>query len=153
MAELGAEGASVRELRRQAAALARDQLGDDQQAIELFAQLFEDEPHDAEASAALRALYDKAGRHQDLAAAARTADRSGRHTRERSELRLELADLNVNRFRATDARSTSCRDVLEDEPATVRPSCSSASCYEKAQRDEELAELLSTQIEAAKTAG
>src|SRR6185437_11788166 len=64
-AELVADGAAIREKRHAAAAVAREKLGDDAKAIDLYSQIFEDEPSDTTASTALRELYAKVKKHKE----------------------------------------------------------------------------------------
>ena len=54
-----------RDLRRRAARIALDPLGDDDRAIPLYGSLFDDDPHDAEAVEKLAATYAKHGRARD----------------------------------------------------------------------------------------
>ena len=71
-AELVADGAAIREKRHAAAAVAREKLGDDAKAIDLYGQIFEDEPSDAKAvGRAARAL--RQGRQAQGAARAALA--------------------------------------------------------------------------------
>jgi tetratricopeptide (TPR) repeat protein len=71
----------------------------------------------------------------------------------RSELRLELARLNAERFASADAAIELLRAVLEDEPGRADAVVFLSELYEKTQRDEELAELLSSQIDGARARG
>ncbi len=151
--EVESDGVTVRELRQRAAELARDQLGDTTRAIELYEELFEDDPTNIDAAAALRALFSKAGLYRELGRLLErlvdVAESPGR----RSELRLELARLNAERFSAQDAAIDLCRAVLDEEPARAEAVVLLSQLYEQTQRDEELAELLSSQIDAARARG
>ncbi|HVY26926.1 MAG TPA: tetratricopeptide repeat protein [Polyangiaceae bacterium] len=152
-ADLSEDGASVRALRRRAAEIARDRLNDVRQATVLFEQLFEDEPNDKDAAAALRALYASAERHQDLGTLLERLVDMAESPSARTVLRLELAQLNRDKFEAMDTAIEHLRAILEEEPGQSEAVVALSELYEKTQRDEELAELLSTQISAARDRG
>ncbi len=152
-AELAPDTASVRELRRRAAEVARDKLGDSARSIELFEQLFEDDPNEQEASDALRALYPAAERFRDLARLYERLIDVATSPAQRSALRLELATLNEQKFAAIDTAIEHLRAVLDEEPGHEAAVVRLSELYERTQRDEELAGLLSSQIEAAHDRG
>ncbi len=152
-AELGADAASVHALRRRAAEIARDQLNDVPKATELFEQLFEDDPTDRDAASALRALYPAAGRDQDLGRLLERLVDMAESPATRTALRLELSRLNRDKFQSLDTAIELLRSVLEEEPGQGEAVVELSELYEKTQRDEELAELLSTQIDAARERG
>jgi golgin subfamily B member 1 len=152
-ADLSAEPATVRALRRRAAEIARDKLSDVAKATELFEQLFEDDPNDQAAAAALRALYPAAGRYQELGRLLERLVDMAESPAARTALRLELAQLNRERFESLDTAIDLLRAVLDEEPGQSEAVVALSELYEKTQRDEELAELLSTQISAAQNRG
>jgi len=152
-AELTADASSVRALRRRAAELARDKLNDVDKATELFEQLFEDDPSDLNAASALRALYPAAGRHQELGGLLERLVDMAESAQARTALRLELSILNREKFESPDTAIELLRSVLEEEPGQAEAVVALSELYEKTQRDEELAELLSTQIAAARERG
>jgi golgin subfamily B member 1 len=152
-AELSADAGSVRALRRRAAEVARDKLSDTARATELFEQLFEDEPNDHESAAALRALYPLAGRHQELGRLLERLVDMAESPSARTALRLELAQLNRDKFESLDTAIELLRAVVDEEPGHGEAVVALSELYEKTQRDEELAELLSTQISAAQARG
>jgi len=149
-AELSADAGSVRAFRRRAAEIARDRLSDLAKASELFEQLFEDDPSDRDAAAALRALYPQTNRHQELGRLLERLVDMAESASARTALRLELAQLNREKFQSLDAAIELLRAVLEEEPGQSEAVVALSELYEKTQRDEELAELLSTQIAAAR---
>jgi len=151
--ELGADAHTVRSLRRQAAEIARDKLTQPAKAIALYEQLFEDEPNDADASGALRALYARASRFDDLGRLLERLIDMAESPAGRSVLRLELAKLSEERFQALDTAIDLLRAVLEDEPGRGDAVVALSELYEKTKRDEDLADLLSTQISAAQARG
>jgi tetratricopeptide (TPR) repeat protein len=152
-AELSADAASTRALRRRAAEIARDKLGDAAKATELFEQLFEDDPTDRDAASALRALYLSTGRHQDLGRLLERLVDMAESPGARTALRLELSTLNRDEFKSLDTAIDLLRAVLEEEPGHGEAVVALSELYEETQRDEELAELLSTQINAARDRG
>ncbi|HEY3668616.1 MAG TPA: tetratricopeptide repeat protein [Polyangiaceae bacterium] len=151
--ELGADAAMVRSLRRNAAELARDKLAQPAKAIALYEQLFEDDPNDADASGALRGLYARANRHEDLGRLLERLVDLAESPAARSTLRMELAKLSEERFSAPDTAIELLRAVLEDEPGRGDAVVALSELYEKTKRDEELADLLSSQIAGAQTRG
>jgi tetratricopeptide (TPR) repeat protein len=142
-----------RALRRRAAAIARDRLNDSESAVGLYEGLFEDDPTDADAASALRDLYASSSRFQELGRLLErlidVADSSAR----RSELRLELAKLSEEKFGSADAAIELVRAVLDEEPARAEAVVVLSELYERTKRDEELAELLASQIDAAQARG
>ncbi|HYJ10702.1 MAG TPA: tetratricopeptide repeat protein, partial [Polyangiaceae bacterium] len=152
-AELTADAGSIRSLRRRAAEIARDKLGDVAQATVLYEQLFEDEPTDSDAAAALRALYPAAGRHQDLGVLLERLIDMAESPRARTALRLELAQLNRDKFQALDTAIDLLRAVLDEEPGQGEAVVALSELYERTKRDEDLADLLTTQISAARDRG
>jgi tetratricopeptide (TPR) repeat protein len=151
--EVESDGATVRALRHKAAEMARDKLGDTDRAVDLYEDLFEDDPTNLDAATALRALYSKAGQHRDLGRLLERLIDVAEAPEKRSELRLELARLNAERFSAPDAAIDLARAVLEEEPGRAEAVVLLSDLYEKSQRDEELAELLSSQIDGARARG
>ncbi|MGC4094944.1 MAG: tetratricopeptide repeat protein [Polyangiaceae bacterium] len=149
-AEIAAAASDVRRLRRRAAEIAHDKLKADEKAIELYEQLFDDDTSDAASASALRALYPAVGRHQDLARLLERLIDIATTPAERSALRLELADLSEHKFQSADAAIDQLRAILDDEPGQERAVVRLSELLEKTQRDEELATLLESQIEAAR---
>jgi len=151
--ELGADAATVRSLRRKAAEIARDRLSLPAKAIALYEQLFEDEPNDTDASDALRALYARANRFDDLGRLLERLIDMAESPAARSVLRMELAKLNEERFQALDTAIELLRAVIDDEPGRPDAVVALSELYEKTKRDEDLADLLSGQISAAQERG
>lgn len=152
-AELPAEPSTVKALKHRAATIARDKLKKSDKAIELFDSLFEDDPDDREAAEALRALYAEGARYDDLSRLLERLVDLAESPAERSKLRLELATLNEERFQAINTAVDLLRAVLDEEPGHSEAVVRLSVLYEKEQRDEELADLLSDQISAARDRG
>ncbi|HYQ17837.1 MAG TPA: tetratricopeptide repeat protein, partial [Polyangiaceae bacterium] len=152
-AELSADASTVRALRRRAAQIARDELGDTAKATELFEQLFEDDPSDRDAANALRSLYPLADAYQELGRLLERLIDMAESPAARTALRLELSRLNRDKFSSLDTSIELLRAILEEEPGQSEAVVTLSELYEKTQRDEELADLLSTQIGAARERG
>ncbi len=151
--DLGVDDTESRRLRHQAALIARDRLQDSAKAIELYARLFEDDPADADAAGALRALYEASSAHGDLARLLeRLVDVAGTPA-ERGAIRMELARLSADRFADLAKAVDLLRGVIEEEPARAEAVLALGELYERATRYDELAELLGDQVRAAHARG
>ncbi|MFC1642267.1 tetratricopeptide repeat protein [Myxococcota bacterium] len=152
-AELYSEGELVRELRHQAAVIARDRLDKQAEAAQLYEALFDDRPDDEVAATALRDLYQSAKRWQELG---RLLDRLidlADSPEQRSALRIELARLYEQQYRAFDSAIGLLYAVLDEQPGHSDGVVILSRLLEETERDEELADLLSSQIEAARVRG
>ena len=143
----------ARGLRHKAAAIARDRLGEPTKAIELYETLFEDEPSDVDASAALRALYESSGEYRDLARLLERLIDVATSPSTRGTLRSELAALQATRFNAIDTAIELLVAAIEEEPSRTDVVMALGRLYEQDKRLEDLAKLLDEQIEQAKERG
>jgi tetratricopeptide (TPR) repeat protein len=147
--DLGGDAAELRGLRHRAAALAAGPVGDDEVAVELYEQAFDDDPSDEEARAGLRRLYAKLGRHQAqlelLGRLAQQADRAD----ERARLRLESARLCMDVLGAPTEAIEQLHAALDEAPGNEEAVELLSGLLEREQRDDELAELLERQIQVA----
>jgi tetratricopeptide (TPR) repeat protein len=152
-AEIAAEGEKIRELKHRAAAVAQDKLADDKKAIELYGQIFEDEPNDTKASGALRELYAKAGKNKDLLdLLARLIDLADSAS-SRANLRLDCAQICIDKLDNTSEAMEHLRAILDEERTHEKATLLLSQLLEKTGRDDELADLLNSQIELAKERG
>lgn len=152
-AELVAEASEIRRLRHAAALVAKDHLSDAPAAIGLYEQIFEDEPSDEKASAALRELYAKSGKSKELLALlVRLVDLADTPAA-RSTLRLEMAALCLDKLSAPSEAAEHLRAVLDEEPGNEQATLMLSQLLEKQGRDDELAELLDRQIELMRDRG
>lgn len=150
--ELAADGESIRELRHEAAEVARRELSDLQAATDLHEQNFEAQPTDERASSALRELYAEAGKKKELLALlTRLVDVSDDKAK-RSGLRLEAAKV-ANELEGTSEAIELLDAVLEEEPAHAEAALELSRLLEKAGRDDDLASLLTKQIGLARERG
>ncbi len=151
-AELEADGKTIADLRHRAARVAREHMKDDARAISLYEELFEADTQDAEASAALRELYAAAGKRRELVKLLGTLVDTSDTEETRSTLRIELAKLQDAMGDAAAAIDT-LRSVLEENRGNAAAVVALSELLEKGGKDEELAELLHGQIDAAKDRG
>jgi tetratricopeptide (TPR) repeat protein len=142
-----------RELRHRAAVLARERLGDPAKASQLYLELIEEDPTDARAADALRVLLVRTERWKDLAKLLESLVDVAQSSEDRLALRLELAQLYMDRFDQSDLAIEQLRAVLEEEPGHADAVLALGRLYEKNGRDEDLAELLNQQIDAAQGRG
>jgi tetratricopeptide (TPR) repeat protein len=152
-AELTLEADKVKDVRHRAAAVARDKLGDDSAAIELYDTIFEDDPDDKRAADALRALYAKTGRHKDLLSLLSRLIDLAESPAARSALRLESAQICLEKLDSVAEATEHLRAILDEEPGDAKATELLAQLYEKTGRDDDLASLFSQQIDLAKERG
>ncbi|TKC99382.1 tetratricopeptide repeat protein [Polyangium fumosum] len=152
-AELAAEGEKIRELKHRAALVAREKLSDDKKALDLYSQIFEDEPNDAKASDALRELYAKGGKHKELLNVLSRLVDLAETPASRATLRLESARICIEKLDATSEAMEHLRAILDEERTHEQATLLLSQLLEKSGRDDELAELLNTQIDLAKERG
>ncbi|NUP12755.1 MAG: hypothetical protein HOW73_42485 [Polyangiaceae bacterium] len=150
--ELPGSVESMRDLRHDAAAVARTELKDPSQAVDLYEQIFEEEPTDEKASTALRELYAETGKKKELlkllGRLVDVADDPGR----RAALRLESARVSDELEATTDAIDQ-LNAILDDDPAHREAALFLSRLFEKSGRDDDLAELLEKQIGIARDRG
>ncbi|RLB64957.1 MAG: hypothetical protein DRI90_03285, partial [Deltaproteobacteria bacterium] len=151
--ELMPEPEQLRELRHQAAKVSADKLDDTEAAIDLYEQAFEDDSHDGDASDALRELYQKLERYDDmLRLTERLLDLSD-EPEDRAKLRLESAKICIEILEAPTEGIEHLHAVLEEVPGHAGAVELLATMLEKEERDDELVELLNTQIKLASEQG
>jgi tetratricopeptide (TPR) repeat protein len=141
-----------RDLRRRAARIALDPLGDDDRAIVLYGSLFNDDPHDAEAVDRLAATYAKHGRSRDLLSLRERQIASTGDPAARVELRLEVARLLVGLGEGQDA-ATALHANLGESPRQEATVEALVALLERDGKNAELRDLLASQAELAGAAG
>jgi tetratricopeptide (TPR) repeat protein len=149
-ADLAADGSAIRALRHAAAAVAKEKLGDDEKAIDLYSQIFEDEPSDTLASGALRALYAKVKKYKELLALLTRLIDQAETPEARNALRLEAAGICIDKLGAETEATELLRAVLDEDQGNEKATLLLSQLLEKSGRDQDLADLLSSQIELAK---
>jgi tetratricopeptide (TPR) repeat protein len=151
-AELTTDGSALLSLRHRAAEVARDKLDDASRAIDLYEAILDTEPSDERAAAALRAIYAGKGRGSDLERLLGRLVDVAQTPSQRTTLRLELTKLLADRGAHEDAIEQ-LRAILDEEPGDSQAVLALSQLYEKTGRDEDLADLLTSQIELAKDRG
>jgi tetratricopeptide (TPR) repeat protein len=147
--ELTSDGSELARLQHEAAEIAQKRLGDTKRAVELYETLFDMNASDRRASAALREIYGATKKDKELRRLLeRLIDVAGAPA-DRSVLRLELARLQASGQDAEMAIET-LRAILDEEPGHADAVVLLSQLYEQAGQDEQLAELLGSQIELAK---
>jgi golgin subfamily B member 1 len=142
----------LRQLRHDAARVARVSLGMTGKAIEIYTVLFEDDAYDKIASEALRELLQSEGRLAELSQLLERLIDVATGPSERGAIRLELAELKEKLGKDADAIDT-LRAVLDEDANQADAVISLSRLYEKTGQDAELAELLERQIDNARDRG
>lgn len=151
-AELSAQAELVAELRHRAAEVARTHLANNRAAIDLYDQLFEDSPADEKAASALRELYDAEGMHSELLALLGRLVDLAETVEARAKLRLEAAGV-CDKLGADTEAIDHLRAILDEDRGHHEATLMLSRLLEKTGRDEDLAELLGSQIDLAMERG
>jgi len=151
--ELSPDGVEALRLKHEAAKVLVDRVHDSGRAMTLYEEILDAEPTDAEGAAALRALYGQAGRDRDLARLLLRLVDVATAQSERAGLRLELARLHAERFKAPDDAIETLRAILDEDPAHADAVLRLSQLYEQTGRDAELADLLKSQLDVARDRG
>jgi len=147
------DGAEALELRRKAATVVLEKLGDKARAITLQQEILESEPSDEKAARALRDLYAETGRDKDLARLLLSLVDNATTVEERIALRLDLAKLQMEKFDAPNDAIDTLTAVMEEDPDQRDAALALSEILEKTGQDDKLADLLDTQIARAKDRG
>jgi golgin subfamily B member 1 len=148
-AELVVEGGEAIALKHQAARVLADRLHDVARATSLYEEILEGEPSDAEAAQVLRRLYAEGERYKDLAKLLSRLVDVAESQEQRAKLRLELAELQNQKFKAPDDAIETLRALLDEDPNHAQGALMLSQVFEQTGRDAELADLLKAQLEAA----
>jgi tetratricopeptide (TPR) repeat protein len=146
-AELSTDGLEIAKLQHAAANIAYQKRGDAAAAIELYETIIENNPADAQAATALRELYAKNNQDRELGRLLSRLIDVATTTGERTKLRLELARLQA--VTSSDDAIETLRGVLDEDSGDKDAVLLLSQLYEKAGRDEDLADLLRSQIDLA----
>ncbi|MGD0525037.1 MAG: tetratricopeptide repeat protein [Polyangiaceae bacterium] len=149
-AELAVDGGETLSLKHEAARVLVDKLGDPARATSLYEEILESEPADERAATELRKLYAEAGRYKDLARLLSNLVDVAATQDARAALRLELAELQKGRFAALDDAIETLRGVLDEDPTHAEAVLRLSRLYEQTGKDAELADLLKSQLDAAR---
>jgi tetratricopeptide (TPR) repeat protein len=123
--------------------------GDEARAVALYVRVLHDEPAEPHALRKLLALYARLGRKKEWLALVEQAIAVVDNVGERSTLRLEQARAFMGR-KSGDTRAVDVlRDLLLDDPGNAEAFSLLAELLERNGRHDELAELLSGELDAA----
>ncbi len=141
-----------RGMRRRAARIALDRLGDDERAIALFLALFDEDPHDEEAIGRLASIYGARGRTRELLNLRERQVAAASDRVARIALRMEAAKLLVELGERGRAAETLGASLAEDprHEGTVE---ALIAVFEAAGRTDDLRDLLVDQAQRAEGAG
>ncbi|HEX8796217.1 MAG TPA: tetratricopeptide repeat protein [Polyangiaceae bacterium] len=144
----------ARRLDFEVARIAADKLDDLELAAETYASLHEREPADREAWEPLMAVYRRLGRPRELAdLLARIVDYVD-DPAERARLRLERVRTLIDGLSlGDDEASPLLREIVDEDPSQVEAALMLAAILERTGSREDLAQLLSRQMDAAKDRG
>jgi tetratricopeptide (TPR) repeat protein len=148
-AELSTSAEEQSRLRHDAAKVAKDELANADQAIELYRELLDSSEGgvgDDVASRELRSLYTTGKRWDDLADLLSRLIDNARSSADRSKLRVELATLQKDQLNRSEQAVDTLRAVLDEDATNADAVLELGKLYEALEKHEELAELLSAQI-------
>lgn len=151
--DLASDPDELRLLRHQAAYAAEVELADSARAIELYEGALQDDPTDVAAADALRRLYESAGRIEDLVQHIGRLAEGEQDLAKRAELRCECARLFVERLDAPSDAIEQLKAALDEVPGDATVVERLRALLESLGRDDELADLVERQIDAAREAG
>jgi tetratricopeptide (TPR) repeat protein len=101
--------------RHRAAELLANTLDDAARAVEVYEAIVGAEPREDVANAALRRLYARLGRHAELVSLLKRLIAAASSLRERSELRFDLASVQLGVFEDTTAGVATLRELVEED--------------------------------------
>jgi tetratricopeptide (TPR) repeat protein len=149
-AELVVDGAGAIALKHEAAKVLAERLHDVTRATALYEEILEGEPTDAEAARVLRRLYAEGERYKDLAKLLTRLIDVAESQEPRAKLRLELAELQNQRFKAPDDAIETLRALMDEDPSHAQGALLLSQVFEQTGRDAELADLLKAQLDSAR---
>lgn len=151
--ELMPEPEELRALRHRAAAVAGERLDDNDTALDLYEQAFEEDPRDEVASDGLRKLYEKLERYDDMLRFTERLIDNADDADTRAELRLSCAKLCIEKLDAPSEGIEHLNAIMDEVPTHSGAVELLAQMLEKEGRDDELAEFLQRQIELSREEG
>ncbi len=152
-AELESDGRTLHDIRHEAALVAKDRLSDTATAINLYSQLFDDDPMDEVAGDSLKSLLLETKAFDQLIQILSRLVDVAKGPSERAELRLQLALVYDENLEKPQAAIAELNSILEDTPNYAAAVVALSKIYEKLGANEDMAELLERQIRQAETDG
>lgn len=149
-----ADPVDARRLLFEVAGLASGPLGDLRLAATIYEELREREPTDRDAWELLLDVYRRTNDYDKLVALIQETVQYVDEPPERSKLRLERVKTSMEKLRLSDEdASVELREIVDDDPSAVDAAILLGSILERSGREEDLADLLAKQLEAAKDRG
>jgi golgin subfamily B member 1 len=154
--ELATNADEQSQLRHEAARVAKAELKNEPQAIELYRELLEASEGGISDEVAIRELselYASQKRFKDLAELHTRRIDHAKTPSDRTRLRLELATVQRDQLSKPEDAIETLRAVIEEDPGSTEAILELGKLYESLDRFEDLAELLTKQIDRAKDSG
>ncbi len=148
-----AEPEEARRLSFEIARMAVDALGDLRLAAETYEGLRARDPADREAWEPLLDVYRKLGDRERLSELLASIVEYVEDPRERSRLRLERVRILNDEPRMGDDAVQTLREIVDEDPSQIEAAMMLANVLEREGREDDLAELLGKQLDAAKDRG
>ncbi len=126
-----------------------EHLRDPDRAITIYEAILEAEPSDRLASDRVRELYVREGRFKDVAKLLELLVETAQSAGERAQHRIDLAKLQEEKFGAPRDAAETLRAILDEEASHEGAVAALSALLEKTSQYDELAELLSQQIDRA----
>ena len=148
-----AEPEQSRRLSFEVARIAADKLADLALAAETYEGLREHDPADREAWEPLLEVYRRMEKSDRLAVLLASVVEFVDDPAERSRLRLERVKVLTSSLGMGEDAAAALREIVDDDPSQVEAAIMLANILERAGRNDDLAELLAKQLDAAKDRG
>ncbi len=149
-----ADATDARRLLFEVAGLASGPLADLRLAATIYEELHEREPTDRDAWELLLDVYRRTNEYDKLVALIQEIVQYVDEPAERSKLRLERVKTSMEKLRLSDEDATvELREIVDDDPSAVDAAILLGSILERSGREEDLADLLAKQLDAAKDRG
>lgn len=149
-----AEPDEARRLLFEVASLAAGTLGDLHLSAAIYEQLHEREPEDKDAWSPLLDVYRRMGDYEKLSALVAEVAAFVDDMEERSRLRLERVRLAMAKLGLSDEDAANeLREIVDEDGTAVEAAILLGSILERTGREDDLAELLAKQLDAAKDRG
>lgn len=144
------------QLRHEAARVAKAELKNEAQAIELYRELLDGSDGGTSDDVAVRELielYTSQKRYKDLSELLTRRVDSAKTPSDRTRLRIELATVQRDQLSKPEDAIETLRAVVDEDPGSTEAILELGKLYESLDRHEDLAELLTRQIDRAKESG
>ncbi|AKU97689.1 Exonuclease SbcC [Labilithrix luteola] len=149
-----AEPDEARRLLFEVASLAAGTLDDLHLSAAIYEQLHEGEPEDKEAWSPLLDVYRRMGDYEKLSALVAEVAAFVDDMEERSRLRLERVRIAMAKLGLSDEDAANeLREIVDEDSTAVEAAILLGSILERTGREDDLAELLAKQLDAAKDRG